>query len=141
MKLSIKLVFSLAVLFALVLTAVTYISFVSITKASTVEGSDYYSTTTTSSFASATSIKQLKGGFGSLGSIIVSSSSPVVANYPQIVIYDATSTMATATAKVLFKLGGSNQTAGTYTVDAIATYGISIEIPTGYNGNATVTWR
>jgi len=115
---------------------------------STVVGNDYVGTTTTSSFASATTIKQLKGnsatcptcGAGALGSVIISSSSPIT-TYPTLTLYDATSTMATATARVLGRFGTNNQEHGTYTFDEEFRYGLSIEVPAGFNGNYTITWR
>lgn len=100
-----------------------------------------YSTTTDSSFASATATRQLKNGSSSvLGNVIMTATSSATA-YPQIVLYDASSTMATTSAKVLAKFGGSNQQLGTYQFDAAAAYGVKLEVAPGYNGNATITWR
>lgn len=99
-----------------------------------------YGTTTTSAMASATATTQLKTNAGVLGSVVIASSSPAT-TYSQIVIYDATSTMATSTSKVLAKFGGYSSPAGTYSFDVAAAYGIKVEIAPGYNGNATITWR
>lgn len=108
--------------------------------ASGASGGYDYSTTTSSNMASGTFLRALKNKPGALGTITVSSSSPAT-TYAQITVYDATSTMATSTATVLARFGTNNQTMGTYNFDAAAAYGISIEVPPGYNGNATITWR
>lgn len=107
-------------------------------KAGSIEGDN--ATTTTSSMASATATRQLKNSAGALGSIVISSSSPFT-TYSQITVYDATSTMATSSSKVLARFGTSNQTSGTYQFDVSASYGIKVEVAPGYNGNATITWR
>ena len=104
--------------------------------AGSIEGD--YATTTTSAMASATATVQLREQAGALGSIIVGSSSPATV-YSQISIYDATSTMATSSSKVLFR--GNSMTAGSYIIDAAAAYGLKVEVGPGYNGNATITWR
>lgn len=128
----------------LVLSLVAVIAFIAINrntaKASVADGQGYMSTTTTSAMASSTSIKQLKENGGQFGSVIIASSSPVT-TYPLMVVYDATSTMATSTSRVLAKFGGNNQTHGTYTYDTDFKYGISIEMPVGFNGAYTVTYK
>lgn len=99
-----------------------------------------YGTTTDSTFASGTATRQLMTKAATLGSIVIGSSSPST-TFSQITVYDATSTMATSTAKVLAKIGGSNATPGTYKFDEAAAYGLKLEVAPGYNGNATITWR
>lgn len=129
--LSVTLGATLAIALALVSTPVN---------ASVIQGSEYQSTTTTSAFA-AVGVKQLTQGAGSvLGSVIIASSSPVVQPYT-LTVYDATSTMATTTARILARFGSNNQTHGTYTFDSVAFYGVTIETPVGFNGNYTITYR
>ena len=99
-----------------------------------------YATTTTSAMASATATVQLKNAPGALGYITVSSSSPIT-TYSQITVYDATTTMATSSSRVLARFGAGNQTHATYEFDAFAAYGLKVEIAPGYAGNATITWR
>jgi len=99
-----------------------------------------YATTTTSSFASSTATTQLKNAPGALGNVVVSSSSPAT-TYAQFTLYDATSTMATSSSRVIARFSASSVAAGTYIFDAAAAYGIKLEVPAGYNGNATITWR
>jgi len=99
-----------------------------------------YATTTTSSFASSTATTQLKGIPGALGNVVVSSSSPAT-TYSQFTFYDATSTMATSSSRVLARFSASSVAAGTYIFDAAFSYGLKLEVPAGYDGNATITWR
>jgi hypothetical protein len=99
-----------------------------------------YATTTTSSFASSTATTQLKYSAGALGNIVVSSSSPAT-TYAQFTLYDATSTQATTSARVLARFSPSSVATGTYIFDVAFSYGLKLEVPAGYNGNATITWR
>lgn len=109
----------------------------------TVEGGSLegdYATTTLSTSASATAKSMLKNAPGALGNVVISSSSPVTV-YPLVTIYDATSTMATSTSRILARFGGVNQQHGTYIFDAAAIYGIAVEVPVGFDGAYTITWR
>jgi hypothetical protein len=112
----------------------------SVSQASVNDGAAYTSTTTSSGVASSTKLWTLLSKGGIFGSVIIASSSPTT-TYPSLVVYDANSTMATSTARVLAKFGGVNQTHGTYTFDSSFVYGISIEMPTGFNGAYTLTYK
>lgn len=111
---------------------------------SVIQGGEYQATTTNSTWVSATVTKNVYNGGSNeakvLGSIIIASSSPITA-INQVVIYDATSTMATATARVIAKIGSANQTHGTYTFDTNLFYGLKVETTTGFNGNFIITFR
>lgn len=111
-----------------------------VSSASTIMGNEYYSTTTSSAVASSTKLWTLKSSSGSLGSIIVTMQSNAT-GYPSMKVYDATSTMATATARVLASMSTSTQTQGTYQFDTQFNYGLSIEMPASYTGSYTVTYR
>lgn len=103
-----------------------------------------FSTTTSASFASGNTTIQLQQGSSHvLDNIVITATSSVPTNaaYPQITVYDASSTMATTTAKVLAKIGPSNNQLGTYQFEAAAGYGIKLEVAPGYTGNATITWH
>lgn len=137
---TLKIAGAFAVLFAAFASAVLYFSNPFAVFGSVTMGNDYQSQLITSSLASSTAITQLKSIGGSVGSVVLASSSAQT-TYPSLVIYDATSTMATSTAKVIGRFGGANQTHGTYTFDSYFTYGLSVEVPVGFNGAYTITWR
>lgn len=107
--------------------------------ASVTVGNEYNATLITSAHASGTAKTILKPITGTLGSVIISSSSPTT-TYPLMTIYDATSTMATSTARKIAQFGGTPST-GTYTFDATVFYGLAVEVPVGFNGAYTITWR
>lgn len=109
-------------------------------RGSVIQSSEYQSYNATSTAASDTTIHELVDGSGALGSIVISSSSPVT-SYPAMTIYDATSTMATSTSRVIAQFGPNNQEHGTYTFDANVFIGLSIEFPSDFDGNYTVTYR
>lgn len=111
-----------------------------VSNASTIVGNEYNSTTTSSLVASSTKLWTLKTGSGSLGSVVVTMQSNPT-GYPAMKIYDATSTMATATARVLASMSTSTQTQGTYQFDTVFGYGLSIEMPATFTGSFTVTYR
>ena len=133
----------ISILAAVLLAGISGIMFFSFNQPNKAEAGSLegdYATTTTSAMASGTATVQLKTSNGALGYVTISSSSPIT-TYPQITIYDATSTMATSTSKVLARFGTNNQTMGTYMFDAAAAYGLKVEVAPGYSGNATITWR
>lgn len=105
-------------------------------------GNEYQSTTTTSTWASATTAKEITNGNAAitLGNIIIASSSPATTIY-QMAIYDATSTMATATSRLITRIGSANQTHGTYEYDVNLKYGLLVETTTGFDGLFTITYR
>jgi hypothetical protein len=72
-----------------------------------------------------------------LGSVIVASTSP-----QQVTIYNATSTSAYSIS-VADKIVTLDNTigSGTYTFDIYLPDGLVIDIPAGYDGSYTITWR
>lgn len=112
-----------------------------VSEASTIVGNDYNSYYISSATASNTKMVTLKTGSGSLGSVVITNKS-VDTTYPHLTIYNASSTQATSTATVIAKFGTSTgETAGTYQFDATFSNGLSIEVPSGFNGSYTITWR
>lgn len=112
------------------------------TLGSVTQGSEYNSTQVTSATASSTATTQVKSYAGSLGSVVVTEKNTVATGFPALVIYDATSTMATATAKVLAKFSTTTgQDLGNYDFNTAFSYGLKIEVPVGFNGVYTVTYR
>lgn len=103
-------------------------------------GESYNATSTvnTVNWASATAFRVLKTGSGQLGSIVVSSTSPIT-TYPSMKCYD--SSVSTTTASSTLITIGSSPVAGTYTVDAIFDAGLICEAPVGFNGGYTITWK
>lgn len=94
-------------------------------------GQEYIATTTATM---GTGFSVLKSSTGSLGSVIVASSSAAT-----FTVWNATSTTDVAsTSPVRFVASPAN---GTYTFDAVFDRGIIVENPTGANGSYTVTWR
>lgn len=94
-------------------------------------GSEYYATSTA---LMATDHDLVRTGVVTLGSVVIASSSPTT-----FTIWNATSTKDLAsTTLVSF---GAGQPEGTYTFDTILTRGLVIELPTGYDGDAVVTFR
>lgn len=108
--------------------------------ASNIVGNDYRSTTTSSAIASSTKVWSIKEGTGSLGSIVVTMPSNAT-GYPSLKVYDATSTMATATARLITSMSTSTQTQGTYQFDVEFYRGLNIEVPVGFTGTYTITYR
>lgn len=113
----------------------------------------YFSTTTDSTFVNTAVARQLKLGPGILGSIIVSSTSPEFTTAgTSFGLYDgygitstssATSTLArlkgTNVATAQTAVSGANQ--GTFVYDAVFTKGLLLDVPLGFNGIITVTWK
>lgn len=98
---------------------------------SVVVGNEYNATNTASMSAG---MVQLRTGQSTLGSVVVASSSGTTFQ-----VWNATSTLDIAsTTPVNFVAAPAN---GTYTFDATFERGIILELPTGYNGAYTVTWR
>lgn len=111
-----------------------------VSDASNIVGNDYRSTTTSSAIASSTKVWSIKEGSGSLGSIVVTMPSNAT-GYPSLKVYDATSTMATATSRLITSMSTSTQTQGTYQFDVEFYRGLNIEVPTGFTGTYTITYR
>lgn len=104
-------------------------------------GSEYNSTQITSTNASSTATTQVKSITGTLGSVVVTDAGDTFSSYPSLTIYDATSTMATSTATVLAKFSTTTMTLGTYSFDTAFSYGLKAEVPAGFDGIYTLTWR
>ena len=85
-----------------------------------------------SSDASSTNPAIVKGGFGSLGSITVASSSG-----SQIRVYDGTAT-STGTLIATLKASVAEQT---FTFDAAFSTGLVFDVPAAHNGVYTVTYK
>lgn len=105
------------------------------------QGSEYQTTQVTSATASSTATTQVKSYAGTLGSVVVTDTGDTFSAYPSLVVYDATSTMATATAKVMTKFSTSTMSLGTYQFDTAFSYGLKLEVPAGFDGVYTVTYR
>lgn len=110
--------------------------FTSKTEASVAVGNDYKSVEFTSSNASSTAPTIVKSGPGSLGSIIIASSTTGAIFR----VYDnaVSTSSATSTRIVSFPASAS---AGTYTFDREIQRGIVVEAPAGFNGSYVVTYR
>lgn len=99
--------------------------------------SEYYSTTTSPTFAVAPAFKVLKLGGGTLGSAVVT----IAGAGGVINIYDATTTTNGAIygTTTLAKL--STATAGTYTFDVVFNRGLLVETVGANTGTTTITFR
>jgi hypothetical protein len=95
-------------------------------------GMEYSYKNITSTNASSTASVSIKSGFGTLGSVIVASSSAAV-----IRVYDGT---ATSTGTLIASFPAS-ATVGTYTFDVAVAKGVVLDVPSNHNGNYTVTFR
>jgi len=104
---------------------------------SVVVGNDYKSSELTSANASGTTAKLLKTGGGSLGSVVIT----VPASAGNVVFYNYASTTATSSAATMFSFTAAADVAGTYTFDTEFTTGLSVEVPAGFDGRYTVTYR
>lgn len=112
-----------------------------VTDASTIMGNEYKAYLVDSTDASSTSPITLKTVAGSVGSVIVTQGSGST-GYSHLTLYDATSSQPTTTARVLAKFGTTTGEAlGTYQFDMEFTSGLRIEVPVGFNGYYTVTYR
>lgn len=126
-------------LVAVLIGIVGYFVSVHIALGSVEVASEYNGYLVTSANATGTALTVLKTQGGTLGSVVISSTSPTT-TYPLITLYDATSTMATSSARKIGQFSGTPAN-GTYTYDAAVFYGVAIEVPVGFNGAYTVTWR
>lgn len=110
------------------------------TQASVPVGGEY---TATSTLRTGTST--LSSSYGTIGSIIVASTSAVSASGPYIAFYDtATTTVATTSLVAKFSFGtngGGTPPAGTYTFDVAFGQGIQMWVNPAYNGAYTITYR
>lgn len=101
--------------------------------ASVVDSGTYRFKNITSTNASSTAGVSVKSKGGTLGSIVVASSSPAGVFR----VYDGIAT-STGTLVASFPVSA---VAGTYTFDVSVDTGIVLDVPTTFNGNYTVTYR
>jgi hypothetical protein len=103
---------------------------------STIQSQEYTNKYIDSTNASSTATTQLKTGYGSVGSVVIASSTLAV----YVALYDATSTQATSTSNIIAKYAPSADE-GTYQLDVNFTNGLKLDIPAGFNGVYNVTYR
>jgi len=104
---------------------------------SVVVGNDYSSKEITSTNASNTAPTIVKVGTGSLGSIVIASST-TGGGYFRIYDHTSSTSSATSTRIASFPAGAAG---GTYTFDRDILKGIVLEVPAGFNGSYVVTYR
>lgn len=114
----------------------------SMTFGSSVEGQEASNyTVITSADASATALVELKSGTTTavLGSIIVGSTSPAIADLPLLRIYSLSTTTATSTTYLIGEL--YEDSVGNIDYDLRAPNGLAVEVLPGFNGSYTITWK
>lgn len=120
--------------------------------ASVSQASEYRSTMATSGLASASVARLVQTGQGTLGSVVITSTSATT-----FTVWDATSTATTTyqTATLRPDLTEASSTTygrqvaafkaspgeNTYTFDVSLYKGLVLEVPSGFNGSYTVTYR
>jgi len=111
-------------------------------QASVIVGNEYWAEAYTSADVGTSSLKKL---YGSIGSVVISSTSPVAVVGPMLAFYDtASTTVATSSLTAKFTFGGEGAVtppAGTYTFDAAFANGIMVWVNPAFNGNYTITYR
>jgi hypothetical protein len=95
--------------------------------------SEYNYKNITSSNASATVPVKVKAGFGTLGSVVVNTTHATIVR-----VYDSASATTTGTLIASFP---ASAVVGTYTFDVAVQSGIVLDVPAGFAGNYTVTYR
>jgi len=100
-------------------------------------GDEYQSKHLTSTNASSTAATTLRGSYGTLGSVIVT----VPASTGYVEFYNATSGQPTSTATLLTKIDSASDVGGTYQFDLTVINGLKADVPVGFNGEYTVTYR
>lgn len=112
------------------------------TDASVGYGGEYTARQMTSTMVGTTTLKSMAG---TIGTIVVSSTSPVTTSGPVIVFYDtATTTVATTSLTAKMSFGARNATtppAGDYTFDVAFGLGIFVWVDPSFNGSYTITYR
>lgn len=100
-------------------------------------GNDYNATTTaaTAVYGSRTGDVLLKTGYGSLGSVVITG-----ANTGAINLWDGTTTAAGHTQRLLATIPASTA-AGTYTIDAVYSIGLLVDLVAGNMPTTTITYR
>lgn len=103
-------------------------------------GGEYTATSTVdTSWPSATAFKTIRTGAGTLGSIVVASTSPSTAGLPSLRCFD--SSVSTTTASSTLAVMGDQAAAGTYTFDVDFRAGLICEATPSFKGAYTITWR
>lgn len=140
MQLSIKNIVGIAVI--ALLLAVGFALQTQQTSASVAIGNGYNARQVTSSTVGTSSVSSQ---FAIVGSVVVSSTSPVTTAGPYIAFYDtASTTIATTSMTAKFSVGskgGTTPPAGTYTYDVEFGQGIYMWVDPSFNGSYTVTYR
>lgn len=112
------------------------------TDASSFPGTGYNARQIVSTNVGTTSIKSISG---EIGSIVISSTSPVATVGTMMAFYDtASTTQATSTMTAVFTLGAKGAVtppAGTYTFDVAFGKGIQVWVDPSFNGSYTITYR
>lgn len=103
---------------------------------SAVVGNDYQYRQITTSNASTTPLV-LKTGGGSLGSVVIT----VPASAGNLKFYNSASTTATTSSELMLGFTAAADVAGTYTFDSEFSTGLQLDVPVGFDGQYTVTWR
>lgn len=103
---------------------------------SVAETQEYDFSRVTITQASSTVPLVLSSGNGSLGSIVIASST----YNGSITLYNATSTEATSTAQVITTFT-SNQTPGTWTFDVSTPKGLKVWVDKAFDGEFIITYR
>lgn len=103
---------------------------------SVVVGNDYQSQQLTTSNASTTPLV-LKTGGGSFGSVVIT----VPASAGNMKFYDSASTTATTSSELMLGFTAAADVATTYTFDTEFSSGLQVDVPVGFDGQYTVTWR
>lgn len=105
-------------------------------------GNEYQATLIDSSDVGTSSIKSLAG---SVGSIIIASTSPVATNGPMLALYQTASTTvstSTMTPTISFgAVGAVTPPAGEYAFDVGFSGGIYLWVNPAFNGSYTITYR
>lgn len=137
-----KITSSLAIVVALLLAGFVYIQYQMNAEASVAYGNEYQAITITSADVGTSSIKSLAG---SVGSIVVASTSAVSTAGPYLALYQTGSTtIATTSMTPLIEFGGKGGTtppAGTYTFDVGFGGGIYLWVDPSFTGSYTITYR
>lgn len=125
-------IFTLAVtLIAAMFVYTTYLA-----NASVITGGEYTATVLTSADVGTSTVRSLHG---SIGSLVISSSSPAVGQ-PIRLFNTSSTTVATSTLTALVEIYPQTDE-GTYQFDVAFGAGILIDVPTGFNGHAVLTSR
>lgn len=142
MKLVLQNATFIAILAVLIIAIVTVVDQLRLAGASTIAGNDYQSLNVSTTTVGTSSIKSM---YGSIGSIVISSTSPVATVGPMLAVYDtASTTIATTSMTAALKfgsVGGVTPPAGTYQFDVQFNNGMYLWVNPSFNGVYTITYR